>query len=362
MFHKHKITDKEVQFVLDRTDPDTGRYTGTEDALDEYRDLVLAGVKSGETDLLQIYADACYGGNNAFSEDWKSAEKAYLRLIDGTDTPLPYWYSSLGYIYYYGRTNGGIPDYDKAFQYFNTAAWAGFIEAKYKLSDMFLNGQGTLRSPSNALEILFDLYPVVQLHLEGEHFDCKFADVAIRLSRCLEEGVSIPKNPEMAYFFAFQAAFAIEKRKRFHFYGDDKVARRIQAALKRLEKELPDDYFSTCVTQRDPFIVGALLKSVHDMEIRFLKKGNDLFLMAKTNPAEDDPKNFLLTEPRLKLCTLAETVLMRVENPTYFQLADGGAPYYCNSISYHEEDGTWYFMDYDEAVAWLRCDGFSFEC
>jgi TPR repeat protein len=68
-----------------------------------------------------------------------------IRLFELTDNPQ--YANTLGYIYYYGRCNNGVPEYDQAFYYFSYAAANGLYEGMYKLADLFWHGYGCKKAP-----------------------------------------------------------------------------------------------------------------------------------------------------------------------------------------------------------------------
>lgn len=84
---------------------------------------------------------ACYGGNAAFPENWDTARACMQKLLE-LDPGNAFPANTLGYIYYYGRCTGGIPQYEEAFRYFSIGAFAQIFESKYKAADMLLNGYG----------------------------------------------------------------------------------------------------------------------------------------------------------------------------------------------------------------------------
>lgn len=62
---------------------------------------------------LRLKGYACYGGNRLYECDWTAARDCMLRLRELADDAE--YANTLGYIYYYGRCNGGEPEYEKAF-------------------------------------------------------------------------------------------------------------------------------------------------------------------------------------------------------------------------------------------------------
>ena len=99
---------------------------------------------------LRIMGYACYGGSRLYPCDWNTSRDCVTRLFEMKDDPQ--YANTLGYIYYYGRCNGGVPEYDKAFYYFGIAAANGLYEGMYKLADMLWHGYGCRKSQKTSSE------------------------------------------------------------------------------------------------------------------------------------------------------------------------------------------------------------------
>ncbi len=67
------------------------------------------------------------------------------------------------------------------------------------------------------------------------NYGCKFADVALRMGYCYENGEGVEKNTKTARRYYETAKNAILKRKASHkHYGDDVVEKNIDEALSRV--------------------------------------------------------------------------------------------------------------------------------
>lgn len=201
-------------------------------------------------------AYACYGhGNAVYGQDWEASMECLLRAMELK--PETYIANTLGYMYYYGRTNGGVPEYDKAFYYFTIGAAGGACESRYKLADMFWHGYYVAKAPHIAAQIIRDLYNEQLKIFCWEWYGCEFADVALRLGNVFRDGYDGEPNPDRAYYYYLQARCALkERREHGNDYGDDKVAAGIDRAIREI---LPQtDYASPRQTVRVD--VGELLR------------------------------------------------------------------------------------------------------
>ena len=350
--------------ISEWTDPVTNDCTAPEEERETYKELVLKGAEKNWPEALEALAYGSYGGNNIFPEDWEKAEACLLKLLEICEDPSPFYYNSLGYIYYYGRTNGGTPQYEKAFQYFSVGSIHGLFESTYKLADMLIAGQGVPKNAQAAVRLIQSIYAENRDHLENEDFDCKFADVALRLGNICENGIGVEKDPEGAYSLYLQARLAIrERRKAYDFHGDDAVEKNIEEALERCRKKLPEDFFRNTIYADHPYMISSLMTDSEGLDMAAARKDGVWFLLARRADANEDGivKKHLFTLPKLDLCMLQDTIIMRIDGPHDVVRYTDTDTVYVNHIYFDEEEKTWYFMYQDYPMIAVSCEGFSFE-
>ncbi|MDO4502884.1 MAG: hypothetical protein Q4D06_06840 [Coriobacteriia bacterium] len=180
---------------------------------------------------LREKAYACYGkGNAGFDEDWEASRDCLLKLEE--IAPEADYANTLGYIYYYGRCNGGVPEYEKAFYWFSLGAAGGIYESRYKLADLIKDGKGCHKSPKIARKMIEDLY--------GENLDLfclgkantKFADISLRMGKLHLSDDPEEDNPAFALSCFLMAKTAIRMRRQsMDAYGDARVEAAIDQAL-----------------------------------------------------------------------------------------------------------------------------------
>lgn len=350
--------------ILAWTDMDNSVCTAPESEHENYRKLVKMGIRKGWPEALEAYAYGAYGGNNVFEEDWKGSEKCLLKLIATVENPSPFYYNTLGYIYYYGRTNNGKPQYEKAYQYFSIGAIHGVFESMYKVADMLIAGKGVPKNVQAAFYMIKRVYDRNRDLLEEEKYDCKFADAALRLGGIYERGDGVEKDMETAYSLYLQADFAIRERmKRFDFYGDKKVASSIRTALARAESALPPDYFTENLFSEVPYMVNALLNDSEGLDIAVAEKGDSYFLVARRadGNADGEVKKRLFILPKLRFTALSDAVVMRIEDLRMLNRYDQNEHSYINHIEFDKDRNIWRFAYFDLPLIELKCRGFSFE-
>lgn len=330
-----------------------------------YAKLVRLGVKKGWPEALEVMGYASYGGNEIFPEDWKMAEYCFKKLIATEQKPSPFYYNSLGYIYYYGRTNDAKPDYQKAYAYYSVAAIHGVYEAMYKVADMLIAGKGVPKNEEAGALLVERVALENRELLERGHYDCKFADAALRLGKLFEDGIGRDKDLETAFSLYLQAEFAIRKRmEAYNFYGDAAVSRNIERAMRRVEQKLPKDYFKEALVSDNPYLAGALLQGSEDgIYVSTAAKDGEVFLLAKLvePPEGEEMKKQLFAFPELNFADLTDSVAMRVDNLKSLKIETDEGWAFVDHIEMDDKTGYWTFYNGDMPVLRIRAGGFSFE-
>ena len=179
--------------------------------------------------------------------------------------------NTLGYIYYYGRCNGGEPEYEKAFSQFSYAAANGLFEAIYKLGDLYSHGYGCRKSEETARNLYHMVYNETKKNfLQG--YDANFADAALRLGKVFEYGIGTEANPAAAYCLYLEADYAAKIRaEHSDFFGDHSVAKRTGQALARVARKLSAEFFRDALWLDTPLPVVDFLEDGYRCELSFQK-------------------------------------------------------------------------------------------
>lgn len=286
-------------------------YTAQEknDMLDEeekekYRKILDEGVERELVEAMEAKGYYLYGGNSLYDCNWEESRDLFEKLYEITGDGQ--YANTLGYIYFYGRCNGGMPEYDQAFKYFTCGHLAGYFESTYKLSDMYLNGKGIPQNKKVALDLVARIYNENLARFENGEFGCKFADVALRLGSFFENGHVVDRDLLTAYNYYLKARFAIEKRLEFDMYGDKKVFGNIEKSLDRVrdlvfkdpevEKKFSDvsDYEFLPIINHlldDNRLLRVNVKKCNDDEVMITGKVVDL------SQGNENIKKILFTDP-----------------------------------------------------------------
>lgn len=182
-------------------------------------------------------AYACYGKDNVgFDEDWETSRDCLLKLeeID----PKSQYADTLGYIYYYGRCNGGVPEYEKAFYWFSIGAAGGIYESRYKLADMIKDGKGCHKDSEIAAHVIWDLYNENLKYFCRGWGRSKFADIALRVGNLYRDGTNCRVDLDEAFWYYLMAKLAIRMRRQCcDAYGDASVERNIDEAIAGVQDD-----------------------------------------------------------------------------------------------------------------------------
>ncbi len=328
---------------------------------DFFRELVERGCANAWSVALQIKAYSCYGGNTVWDCDWEASRDCLLKLVSIDDNP--FYYNTLGYIYYYGRCNGGVPEYEKAFQYFSVGAAQGVYESMYKLADMFAKGNGCIKSPKAAANIILSLYNENKEIFEAGAYDGKFADVALRMGGLFERGDGVERNIEEAYAYYLEAKLAITKRVSEHnHYGDCKVQKNIEDALMRVSALLPDDFYRKYEELVAPSPMGDLLTKSVGLDITIDEYKGYYRLKAKSFAGENACGAVLINMPRMRYCELATEMTLYLDKGSEILSEDMEFPYtaFITDINYDPVREEWKLMYRDVEMLRFKCEKFFF--
>ena len=339
-------------------------------AVKNFKDYVEEGIQADWPEALHAKGYGCYGGNEIYECDWDESLRCIKRLAELTDDP--YCYNTMGYIYYYGRCNGGQPEYDKAFKCFSVGHASGIFESSYKLADMFEKGYGTYKSERAAFNMIDSIYNENLHNINGEHYECKYADVALRAGGMFERGCGVEQDLETAYGLYLRADFAIKKRiETVDYYGDHKVQKNISEALERVRGQLPDDYFVDNIEIATVGPVGDILSKSAAMEIGIEKMNGETFLIARGIAGDDDNlsddekayengKAFICV-PEMDYCNMVDSAFLMLKSA---EILEGEDKYpiqaVIDGIFYDPDGDSWNMVYNNKVMISFRCSGFVF--
>ena len=351
---KHFIEDREKPIterrypryvkekLIERLYEDSAMSLATEDEVALYRIFAEELANEGRWSGLRAVGYGCYGGNRAFPCDWERSRDCILALFEVEDEAhdKAVYADTLGYIYYYGRCSGGVPEYELAYKYFSFAAFSGVYEARYKVADMLRNGYGIPKCPEIADRMIGELYDENIKYIQNGIFESKFADVALRMGGIFD-GEDSGELYRALYYYT-QAEFAIRMRMmKVDYYGDTKVCENISTALARVKEKLNFKALGSGVYHSLYFLDGELSDGKkYDI---IIKKQRKLSYKITVVPHQRGAqRKMFITLPEIGICGLYSklSVTYRAYEPLDESLLD-------RVITVDKRDGTDLLFDGD---------------
>lgn len=335
-----------------------------ESVREAYRSAVEEGLSADEKwrEALEAAAYGHYGGNCVYECSWELARDYLLELAARFGEEECLYYNSLGYIYYYGRCNGGKPEYDKALQYFTIAAVGGVFEARYKLADMMLYGKGLPVNKSGAARLILEMYDEnYDIFCAGEYRG-SFADISVRMGYIYENGFGVEQDINTAYYHYLQAEYAIKKRKAVRKeFGDDAVQSRIEEGLMRVRAQIPEEEFLGSVDFATPAILGLMLKSCSGLDITLDYRNGRYYIKGRTLAGTDELSENLITIVEMDFCELANEAELEIVGIRDVSTEDYPAKAFVTHIERNEDTGIWEFYHGDYLLLSFGCEKFVFD-
>lgn len=329
-----------------------------EDKLPWYRKTLERLAKENQPAALEALGYCCYGGCRIYECDWEKSRDCFLKLIEDENTPdqkKGQYANTLGYIYYYGRCNGGTPEYEKAFKCFKTGALYGYFESVYKLSDMFYHGYGTPVNVNIARRLVEFFYKDnLTRFLEGD-CECNFADLALRYGNFLRDDNEL--HDAAAHYL--MAQHSLKKRLPFAHYGDENVMMSIQRELAKLDDVYPVDKSKSLVSPQ-PFVTNLAMDSAI-CKVTFAKAKNGVKITAERLPApgKNVVRRFFIISVGHRFCEAVEKASEIAEGVSLVWTADKGGEFHADYLA--NENGVWTFRLFGKRVAYIQAQQFVFK-
>ncbi|MBO5076598.1 MAG: sel1 repeat family protein [Clostridia bacterium] len=360
-FLEREYTDAQKRYYIGLFNADDVVKKASEPELELCRKFTEELCAQDDTDALRLKGYACYGGNRLYACDWRASRDCMLKLYELTDDPT--YANTLGYIYYYGRCNGGVPEYEKAFEMYAIAAANGLHEGLYKLADMFRHGYACKKSERTARSLYGMVYEDCrEQFLEGR--DGAFADAALRMGIVYQKGIGVVPDPVWAYEYFLQADFAAKQRaKHNNFYGDTNVMLGIRKALDETRAELPANFFEEYIKTDKPRIFRQLTENGYRVSACLKREDNDKTVVSLARQPRRGNKNaapVLLTYAPIDYCGLVTGVKLEAHGlKTSF--ADGPIVLFkYDFCEWNDTEKRFDFFYDDNQIGWMACDEYRF--
>ncbi len=285
-------------------DDDNSLKLATNEQIALFRMFAQNLCETDDIDGLRAVGYGCYCGNRAFIQDWNVARDCLTKLYEKVDT-MPdkaFYANTLGYIYYYGRCNNGIPQYEEAYKYFSFGAFNRIYESQYKIADMYRNGYGVVKSPETANCIIRQLYDENTGYILTGNFESKYADIALRMVDTYKYDDYSDLDEMLSY--CTKAEFAIRMRMSVtDYYGDSKVCASIKKRLEEIKNELNFKPLKKVTYYSLAGLFAELLSNGMKLKMTVCELKNNKYKLTFSNYRKDNRKLFI-TVPDVEICGL----------------------------------------------------------
>ncbi len=328
---------------------------------DTFKKCLDALCLRGDVDAYAKRGYCFYCGTDVYSQNWEAAEKSFLYVYEHTGEAWPA--NTLGYIYYYGRCNGGVPEYEKAFHWFSIGHAGGVDESTYKLGDLYVNGFGIKKNEAIAADLYWKVYQdTLDGFLSGSR-RTKFADAAIRMGNCCRDGICCWPDPEKAYGYYLQARMALKMRMAdCSYFGDESVLSRLTETMDNMREVYTDH--AKVMKAANPFWLEWLLDREHRacrMTWKALKDGK-ISLTCTRAPDTDNEEDFILaTFPAGDYCELLRKITVQTEKDAVLTVKGDAAEVVFDDFDYIWWDDRVELKRTGETVAEIKTDGYRFK-
>lgn len=353
------FSEKEMMNYIRSFQEDPRVANASEKELRLCRKMVESLIEADYNLALSIKGYACYGGSRLYDCDWPASRDCITRLYEKTEDPQ--YANTLGYIYYYGRCTGGIPEYDKAFHFFEIAAANGLYEGMYKLADMYRHGYGCKESPRTASSLYKMVYDNCYAHYMNDE-DVPFADAALRMGNVYAGGIGVEQDPRPAYYYYLQADYAARRRaEKSDFFGNAAVVIRIQKAMEKAKAEIHNGYFGRYFDYASPFLFEQLASGRFKCQITRKQKENGEWSLTASRISSrscPEPEYILVTIPQLELCARTKEAAMTTVDAEDIWFAQDADCIRYDFCCWSNEERHYEFYYDDQLTGWIRCDRF----
>ena len=368
----------QMKHVISAYETDKDLEGATPEALALYRDFVRRLYREGDVQAIRILAWGYMEGGIAFRKNYELARMYMQELFDKTGDAFAA--NALGFLYYFGHANQGIPDYPKAFHFFSYGVMDGVEESIYMAADMLIHGQGTVRNIDMGLNLLVDGYRNALYDFCRELFDCHLAEYAVHMGDCCQEGVIYGMGTKDAYRFYLEAQYAAEKRRDTDRPVEPELEAKIERSLEYIREKVGLDKDRTELKADFPIFISQMYEERYPVKVQILKKRGtsdhilkirrfdlkDFFQTLKLNLGDqekdiDDMKlnlvpKVLVTYPELSWTGLITEMEYTLENCAVLKLPDKPGAFLSDGFRRDENTNVLEFYSHGEVIAALEAD------
>ncbi len=297
-----------------------------------------------------------YCGTKIYPNNWFHARDAFIEYYNMTGDASAA--NTLGYIYYYGRCNHGVPEYDQAFKYFSIGHAYTYFESSYKLADMLAHGYGVVQNGETANHLYWSVYEKTRDRFVKGDVESQFADAALRMGNCFRDEIGARKDLKTAYYYYLQADYAIRQRiKAANHYGDTVVYSGIQKALASVREEYTERV-RTVKFYGPGWTIWTLIDHRRcRLRVKELKNGVlALDLTPVKRYDEEEAPAMLITIPEGDYCELRKKIRIKSAKSSRFVSMNGSPELLFDHVVYDSDQKKTSFYYFEELAGELYTD------
>ena len=367
----------QMRHVIGSYETDEDLKDATPEALALYRDFVRRLYRVGDVQAIRILAFGYMDGGIAYRQNFELARIYMQELFDRTGDPSAA--NALGYIYYYGLTNNGIPQYDKAFSMFSYGVMDGIDESVYMAAQMLIRGQGTVKNIDMGLNLLVDGYRNCLYDFCREIYDCRFAEFAMHMGDCCLDRVIYSMGVKDAYRFYLEAQFAAEKRReigepltaeneekieRTLSYIRDRVgldpkANSLKADFPMFINQMYEDRYPVRVLISENKETKEVVLKIRKFDLSDLFRHLHISLEELEHGGAEMSSKILTTYPELSWCGLVSEMEYTLENGTVLKVPERKGPFLSDGFRRDDATNVLEFYAHGEVIAAVEADWYT---
>ena len=374
-------SNSQMKHVIGAYESDKDLEGATPEALALYREFVRRLYREGDIQAIRILAWGYLEGGIAYRQNWELARMYMQELYDKTGDAFAA--NALGYIYYHGHINNGIPQYDKAFQFFSYGVLDGIDESVYMAADMLIHGQGTVKNLDMGLNLLVDGYRNSLYDFCREYYDCHFAEYALHMGDSCMEGIIYGMGTKDAYRFYLEAQYAAEKRQKTDRPVEKRLVDKIERSLEFIREKVGLDPNQTELKADFPIYISQMYEDRYPVKVTLTKKkGTETYILKikkfdlkdffnnlkipygdVEKPGEeiktDIVPKLLATYPELSYSCLVSEMEYTLDNCTVLKRPEKPGPFLSDGFRRDEHTNALEFYARGEVIAALEADWYT---
>ncbi|MCR5618275.1 MAG: hypothetical protein K6F83_08305 [Clostridiales bacterium] len=272
-----------------------------------FRRFVNELAKNGDFYGVRAKGFSLLFGNVCFKKDIAAAKRLFLDIYEKDEDPRTA--SLLGDMYY--GSFDGLPDYQKAFQYYSVSGFDGNPDSLLKIAGMMSTGQGVVKNERVAKSIVMNLFDQTYQEFCRRNFSGSFAETSLMLADFCNKGIDGKRDPNEAFKYVNIARYAMNRRfEEYRSPVDEATMEVITALYKDLSSEIGTDPTASSVISEVPNLLLTAMTDRYQVHVEVRSAKNELKIVTRRirKDGEEKPAGIFLDFPLIEVCELKDQV------------------------------------------------------